>query len=156
MRVGYTGKCCPHRRITARVLSVVLVDLADIYSPCLKLHAQFAKSGKGQLLRVVFFGSAGSGGTFLLQFLPPTHEEPTGTHLHLLAVSLSPPNRQASTGESGQRCPCRQCPSGSGGRMAEPWAAVSVGRVGGMDGDGGGPSVDGAVSAAWPPPALWL
>lgn len=66
-----------------------------------------------------------------------------GTHLHMLAVSLSPPNGQVSAGESGkyctlkvQHCPFQWCTSGTGGRMADPWAAVSAGRVGGMDGDG--------------------
>lgn len=124
------------------------VELAGIYNACLKLHAQFARSGKGQPLRVVSFGFAGDGGTFPSRFLSTTHEEPTGTHLHMLAPRLSPPNRQVSAGGSGQRCPRQQCPSSSGGRMAEPWAAVSAGRVGGMGGDGGGPSVAGAASAA--------
>lgn len=41
---------CLDRRITGRVLSVVPMELADIYNPCLKLHAQFVNSVKRQSL----------------------------------------------------------------------------------------------------------
>lgn len=98
MKVGCKEKHCLDR-ITERVLSVMVVELAGVYIPCLKLHAQFAKSGKGQipldLLELRDFPPP----PFSLH---PTYEEPMETHLYVLTVSLPPPNRQVSAGGSRQ------------------------------------------------------
>lgn len=98
MKVGCKEKHCLDR-ITGQVLSVMVVELAGVYIPCLKLHTQFAKSGKGQI-PLDLLG--------LRDFPPPpfslhpTYEEPMETHLYVLTVSPSPPNRQVSAGGSRQ------------------------------------------------------